>query len=96
MARSLLRDSIVLVLDEETSALDGSTERATLRSITSFPPCQTILVISHRIRSLGWVDRFVLLNRGEIVAIGTGPELHAQSALYRSLYEASTRNTRDS
>jgi ABC-type multidrug transport system fused ATPase/permease subunit len=90
IARSLLRDSAVLVLDEATSALDGPTEHEVLRAVAGFRPHQTIIVISHRIMSLKWVDRLVLLDQGRIVATGSHLALNAQSALYRSLYEAST------
>jgi ABC-type multidrug transport system fused ATPase/permease subunit len=89
IARSLLRDSAVLILDEATSALDGPTERATLRSLASFRPHQAIIVIAHRIISLGWVDRFVLLDQGGIAATGTHSSLYAESALYRSLFDSS-------
>jgi ABC-type multidrug transport system fused ATPase/permease subunit len=63
-----------------------------LRSVARFRAHQTIIIISHRIRSIEWVDRFVLLDQGRIVAAGTGSELYSQSALYRSLYEASTQD----
>jgi ABC-type bacteriocin/lantibiotic exporter with double-glycine peptidase domain len=96
IARALLRDSLVLVLDESTSALDGPTESAVLRSIAEFCARQTIIVISHRIRSLGWMDRHVLLDEGHIVATGTSTELYSQSALYRSLYEVSTQEEGES
>lgn len=90
IARSLLRESAALVLDEATSALDAPTEHAVLASLAQFRAHQTIIVISHRLRSLGWVDRFVLLDQGRIVATGTDSELYAQSVLYRSLFDAST------
>jgi ABC-type multidrug transport system fused ATPase/permease subunit len=61
-----------------------------LASLAQFHTDQTIIVISHRIRSLGWMDRFILLDEGRIVAMGTGSGLYSQSALYRALYEAST------
>jgi ABC-type bacteriocin/lantibiotic exporter with double-glycine peptidase domain len=89
VARSLLRESAALVLDEATSALDAPTERTVLASLAQFRTHQTIIVISHRIRSLSWVDRFVLLDQGRIVATGTHSSLHAQSVLYRSLFDAS-------
>lgn len=89
IARSLLRRSSVLVLDESTSALDAPTEHAALYSIAEFMPRQTLILISHRLSSLAWVDRFVMLDRGGIAGSGTHGELYAQSALYRSLYEAS-------
>jgi ABC-type bacteriocin/lantibiotic exporter with double-glycine peptidase domain len=92
IARSLLRGSAVLVLDEATSALDGPTEREVLRAVAGFRPRQTIIVISHRIKSLGWVDRFVLLDQGHIVATGNHSALYSQSALYRSLFDASVED----
>ncbi len=92
VARSLLRESAAIVLDEATSALDVPTERAVLRSVAKFHTHQTIIVISHRIGSLAWVDRFVLLDQGRIVATGTHSMLYAQSALYRALFDASVQD----
>jgi ABC-type bacteriocin/lantibiotic exporter with double-glycine peptidase domain len=92
LARSLLRESVALVLDEATSALDVPTEREVLESVASFRAHQTIIVISHRLRSLAWVDRFVLLDHGRIVAVGAHSVLYEQSALYRSLFDASVQD----
>jgi ABC-type bacteriocin/lantibiotic exporter with double-glycine peptidase domain len=92
VARSLLRESTVLVLDEASSALDVPTERAVLASVAKFRAHQTIIVISHRLRSLAWMDRFVLLDQGRIVATGTHSSLYPRSALYRSLYDASAQD----
>jgi ABC-type bacteriocin/lantibiotic exporter with double-glycine peptidase domain len=92
LARSLLRDSAVLILDECTSALDAPTERAVLTGLTNFRPDQTMVLISHRISSLAWVDRFVLLDRGKIVEAGSHAVLYAQCPLYRSLYDASAED----
>ena len=89
IARSLLRESAALVLDEATSALDAPTERAVLASLAKFRPHQTLIVISHRISSLTWVDRFVLLDQGRIAAAGAHSVLYTQSALYRALFDAS-------
>lgn len=86
IARALLCHSAVLVLDESTSALDMPTEQALLRSIADFNTDQGMLIISHRLRSLTWVDRMVVLNAGRIVAQGTHDELYRDSPLYRSLY----------
>jgi ABC-type multidrug transport system fused ATPase/permease subunit len=79
----------VLVLDESTSALDAPTESAVLSSVSKFREGQTLVLISHRISSLAWVDRFVLLDRGRIVEMGRHEMLYARSALYRSLFDAS-------
>ena len=53
---------------------------------------QTLILISHRIGSLAWVDRFVLLDSGRIVEIGSHEALYARSALYRSLFDASAHD----
>jgi ABC-type bacteriocin/lantibiotic exporter with double-glycine peptidase domain len=88
IARALLRKASILVLDESTSALDAPTENAVLSAIakTSY---QTLILISHRLSSLTWVDRFVVLDNGHIVDIGNHATLYKRSKLYRSLYEAS-------
>ena len=92
IARSLLRISAALVLDEATSALDAPTERAVLASLATFRTHQTLIAISHRISSLVWVNRFVLLDQGRIVAAGPHSALYARSALYRTLFDASTQD----
>jgi ATP-binding cassette subfamily B protein len=92
LARSLLRNSPVLILDEATSALDAPTERAVLSAISEFRTHQTMILISHRISSLAWVDRFVLLDAGRIASEGNHPALYAQCTLYRSLYDSSAED----
>ena len=63
-----------------------------LTSVASFRPHQTIIVISHRISTLLWMDRFVLLDQGKIDATGTHSMLYAQSALFRALLDASAQD----
>jgi ABC-type multidrug transport system fused ATPase/permease subunit len=92
LARSLLRNSSVLILDESTSALDAPKESAVLSSVSKFSAGQTLIFISHRISSLAWVDRFVLLDRVKIVEMGSHEVLYARSALYRSLFDASAHD----
>ncbi|WP_158792079.1 ABC transporter ATP-binding protein [Granulicella sp. L60] len=89
LARALLRESAILILDEATSALDVPTEKAILRSIAEGRQEQTVVIISHRLRSLTWVDRLVLLDAGRIIAEGTHEELYRDCALYRELFEQS-------
>jgi ATP-binding cassette subfamily B protein len=92
LARSLLRESAALILDEATSALDGPTERAVLASLSRFRTHQTLIVISHRISSLTWVDRFVLIDQGRIAAVGPHSLLYVQSQLYRAQYDYSDQD----
>ena len=94
IARSLLRRAPAIVLDEATSALDVPTERAVFESIATFHLHQTVIVISHRIGSLAWVDRLVLLDKGRIVGAGSHSALYALYALYRQLFDASLREQR--
>jgi ABC-type multidrug transport system fused ATPase/permease subunit len=92
IARSLLKESAALILDETTSALDAPTECAVFASLAELRPRRTLIVISHHISSLTWVDRFALLDQGRIVATGDHTMLYAQSALYRTLFDASAHD----
>lgn len=87
IARALLRDSPILIFDESTSALDMPTERRVLSSIARWKPDQSILFISHRIRSITWVDRIILLDHGSVIAEGCHELLYRQSSAYRRLFE---------
>ena len=85
LARALLTDPTVLVLDDATSALDVSTEaeiQATLRTVMKG---RTTIVIAHRRSTLSLVDRVILLDRGQILDQGTDAELLARSQPYRVL-----------
>lgn len=87
IARALVRDAPILIFDESTSALDIPTEGRILRSIAGWNPDQSILFISHRVRSITWVDRIILLDQGRILAEGCHEALFRQSAAYRRLLE---------
>jgi ABC-type bacteriocin/lantibiotic exporter with double-glycine peptidase domain len=86
VARALLRHSAILVLDEATSALDAPTEQAVLTSIAFSRPDTALVIISHHLQALTWMDRIILLDSGMIAAQGTHTALYDSSALYRSLY----------
>jgi ABC-type multidrug transport system fused ATPase/permease subunit len=86
VARALLRHSAILVLDEATSALDAPTEQAVLTSIADSRPDTALVIISHHLQALTWMDRIILLDSGIIAAQGTHTALYNSSALYRSLY----------
>lgn len=88
VARALLRNSAVLILDESTSALDVPTEASLLQAVRRRRPEMTLIVISHRLKSLSWVDRFVLMDTGTIVGEGDHSTLMMESRLYRMLYDA--------
>ncbi len=96
VARALLRNSAVLILDESTSALDVPTEAALLQAVRHFRPEMTIIVISHRLKSLSWVDRFVLLDAGAIVGEGDHATLLRENRLYRMLLDAEPESSEPS
>jgi ABC-type multidrug transport system fused ATPase/permease subunit len=88
IARALLRPSAVLILDEASSALDLPTEMAMLQGLRRFRREMTMIVISHRVKSLTWADRLVLLESGSISAQGDHSRLLHESGLYRALIES--------
>lgn len=87
LARALLRGAAVLILDESTSALDVPTEARVFEAVSEYCGSNMLIIISHRLRSLRWVDRIVLMDSGTVVADGSHAALFASSALYRELYE---------
>jgi ABC-type multidrug transport system fused ATPase/permease subunit len=92
VARALLRNSYVLIFDEATSALDLPTENAFFANLSRCYADRAVVIISHRISSLTWVDRMVLLNHGVVAAIGSHPALYRSCGLYRSLFDASAQD----
>jgi ATP-binding cassette subfamily B protein len=85
LARAILPDPRVLVLDDATSAVDVHTEEAIHDGLREVLSGRTTLLIAHRISTLRLADRVVVLDAGRVVDSGTHEELTGRSALYRSL-----------
>jgi ABC-type multidrug transport system fused ATPase/permease subunit len=88
LARAVLQTPSVLILDESTSALDSPTERRVLANIGRRFQGHTMIVISHRLASVTWVDRIIVLDRGRVADEGTHEQLLRRGGLYFSLYNA--------
>ncbi|MGB7437512.1 MAG: ABC transporter ATP-binding protein [Candidatus Acidiferrum sp.] len=67
LARALLRKPCILILDEATSSMDAAVEQVVLDRTRIFLPCSTVLLLSHRLSSVRWADRVIVLEAGKIV-----------------------------
>jgi len=88
IARAMLVDPAVLVLDEATSSLDTRTEHKVQRALTELMRGRTSLVIAHRLATIRDADLVLMLDGGRIVDAGTHDALLARGGPYRDLYEA--------
>ncbi|MFC4803734.1 ABC transporter ATP-binding protein [Filifactor villosus] len=88
IARAILKNAPILILDEATAFTDPQNEEQIQRSIGQLTGGKTLLVIAHRLSTVRNADRILVLERGRIVDSGTGEELLKSSALYRAMWEA--------
>jgi ABC-type multidrug transport system fused ATPase/permease subunit len=87
IARAILYDAPILILDEPTSAIDSRTEAVILDALDRLMVGRTTFVIAHRLSTVLHADRILVLDQGRIVDTGTHEDLLARGGLYRKLYE---------
>jgi subfamily B ATP-binding cassette protein MsbA len=87
IARAVLRNPPILILDEATSSLDTESERLVQEAITNMMKNRTTLVIAHRLSTIQHADDILVLQKGEIIEHGRHDELLAQGGIYRKLYD---------
>ena len=88
IARALLKDAPILILDEATSQLDSTSERIVQEALDSLVSGRTVFVIAHRLSTVRNANRIVVVDKGSIVEQGTHSQLLEKGGLYKRLYEA--------
>jgi ABC-type multidrug transport system fused ATPase/permease subunit len=92
LARALVADPALLLLDDCTSALDANTEARVRSALQDLSPRRTYLIVSHKVDSLRWADRIIVLDGGKIVEQGTHNELIAIGGQYAEAHRYQTRS----
>ncbi len=87
LARTLLKDPAILILDDATSSVDSETEGVIREALTELIPGRSTFIIAHRIQSVMEADMILVVDKGAIVQSGTHDELLAQEGLYRRIYD---------
>lgn len=95
IARALLIDPRILILDEATSAVDTETEKEIQKALDNLVQGRTTIAIAHRLSTLRKADRLVVMDRGEVVEVGPHDQLMEKQGAYWRLYEAQARRAEE-
>ncbi len=95
IARAVLRNSPILILDEATASVDGETEAEIQKAIQSLVGSRTLVVIAHRLSTVRKADKILVLEKGRVVEQGTHAQLIAKKGLYSRLYNSQPTDEQD-
>ncbi len=93
IARALITDPAILIIDDSTSAIDSQTEDEIQRAIRRVLEGRTTILITHRLSQIRWADKVVVLRKGEVVDVGSHDELLERCSLYRRIFAHYTSDT---
>ena len=93
IARALLKDSPILILDEATSSLDSKSERMVQEALERLMKERTTLIIAHRLSTINMVDKIITLRKGEVDEMGPPDELSHSGGIYDQLLNLQKHHT---
>jgi ATP-binding cassette, subfamily B, bacterial len=95
IARALLIDPQILILDEATSSVDSTTEKEIQKALDNLVKGRTTIAIAHRLSTLRKADRLIVLDKGQIIEQGGHDQLMALEGVYRRMYDTQARQAMD-
>jgi subfamily B ATP-binding cassette protein MsbA len=93
IARAILKDAPILILDEATAALDNESERLVQDALAHLIPDRTTLIIAHRLSTVEHADQVLVLDEGRLAEVGTHAELLQRGGLYSHLHQMQFRDS---